>query len=106
MTCICDFCSSPDVKWRYPAKTFLAYVTDSVAGESLGDWAACTKCHDLIERDDRAGLAAWSIESLITVHPEMAEIKEDLLREMAVLHRSFFDSRIGQVVQFREPHDQ
>ncbi len=34
MTCIYDFCSSPDVKWRYPAKKFLAYVTDSLAGES------------------------------------------------------------------------
>jgi hypothetical protein len=45
-------------------------------------------------------LAAWSIESLIAVHPEMAEIKEELLREMAVLHRSFFDSRIGQVLHF------
>ncbi len=100
MSCICDFCSSPDVKWRYPAKTFLAYVTDLVAGESLGDWAACTKCHDLIERDDRAGLAAWSIESLIAVHPEMAVIKEDLICEMAALHESIFDSRIGTVLQF------
>jgi hypothetical protein len=51
MTCICDFCSSPDVKWRYPAKTFSAYVTDSVAGESLGDWAACTE----VSRTNRAG---------------------------------------------------
>jgi hypothetical protein len=100
MTCICDFCSGSDVKWRYPAKTFLSYITDSVAGESLGDWAACTKCHDLIERDDRAGLASRSIESLIAVHPGMAEIKEDLLRMMAILHHSFFDSRIGHVVPF------
>jgi hypothetical protein len=100
MTCICDFCSGQDVKWRYPAKTFLAYITNSVAGESLGDWAACSKCHDLIEQDDRAGLAASSIESLIAVHPEMAEIKEDLHREMAVLHQIFFNSRIGPVIQF------
>ena len=95
MSCICDFCSDPNVGWRYPARSFLAYIVGGIAGQSVGDWAACAACHDLIEKDDRSGLAAHSIDSLIEVHPEMQCVREDLLREMAVLQHTFFDSRTG-----------
>lgn len=95
MSCICDFCSNPQVGWRYPAQSFLAYIVGGIAGQSVGDWAACEACHDLIEQDDRSGLAAQSIDSLIEAHPEMQCVREDLLREMAVLHHTFFDSRLG-----------
>lgn len=102
MSCICDFCSDPSVGWRYPARTFLAYIIEGIAGQSVGDWAACVACHDLIEKDDRSGLAAHSIESLIDVHPEMRSVRDDLLREMAVLHRTFFESRTGAPVSYLE----
>ena len=95
MSCICDFCSDPNVGWRYPARSFLAYIIEGIAGQSVGDWTACVACHDLIEKDDRSGLAAHSIDSLIDVHPEMRCVRDDLLREMAVLHRTFFESRTG-----------
>jgi hypothetical protein len=41
----CDFCSVPDPAWRYPARSFVAYCAPNVAGESVGDWAACDLCH-------------------------------------------------------------
>lgn len=34
---ICDFCSSPNVTWVYPARTFAAYVFEGIVGESVGD---------------------------------------------------------------------
>jgi len=102
MSCICDFCSNPQVGWRYPAQSFLAYIVGGIAGQSVGDWAACAACHDLIEKDNRSGLAAHSIDSLIAVHPEMQCVREDLLREMAVLHHTFFDSRMGAPINYVE----
>ncbi len=41
---ICDFCSSPNVTWVYPARTFAAYVFEGIVGESVGDWASATTC--------------------------------------------------------------
>ena len=57
-TSICDFCSEPNVVWRYPAQNFVAYAVAGVVGQSLGDWAACTVCHALIEDGDR-GDVRW-----------------------------------------------
>ena len=47
----CDFCSAPGPVWRYPARSFVAYCVPNVAGESVGDWAACDQCYVLIETD-------------------------------------------------------
>ena len=49
MSCICDFCSAPDAGWRHPARSFIGYVAPGVVGESVGDWAACTECHQYID---------------------------------------------------------
>ncbi len=67
---LCDFCSAPDPAWRYPAKSFVAYCAPNIAGESVGDWAACDRCHILIEANDRRGLAQRSLNELIARHPE------------------------------------
>src|SRR5450432_127516 len=52
----CDFCSMPGPVWRYPARSFIAYCAPNVAGESVGDWAACDPCHLLIEPTPVIGL--------------------------------------------------
>jgi hypothetical protein len=66
----CDFCSVPGPVWRYPARSFVAYRAANVAGESVGDWAACDLCHALIEANDRSGLARRSLDELILKHPQ------------------------------------
>lgn len=91
----CDFCSAPHPKWRYPARTFVAYCVPEVAGESVGDWAACERCHALIEGGDRAGLAQRSLDELIIKHPEAIEASSDLLASLADLHLRFFAHRCG-----------
>jgi len=44
----CDFCSAAGPVWRYPARSFVAYCVPNVAGESVGDWAACVR-EDLMD---------------------------------------------------------
>lgn len=70
-TPICDFCSSPDVAFVYPARNFAAYVFDGIVGRSVGDWAACPTCHGLIESDRQADLVERSLVTLLERQPEM-----------------------------------
>lgn len=86
----CDFCSAPSPVWRYPARSFVAYCAPNVAGESVGDWAACDQCHVLIETDDRRGLAQRSLDQLILKHPEASLAAAVLHEELAELHQQFF----------------
>lgn len=95
---ICDFCSAPAPAWRYPARTFLAYCVANVAGESVGDWAACDECHRLIEAEDRNGLAQRSLEELILKHPEAWLAAAALYEDLADLHNQFFAHRSGMAV--------
>ena len=95
---ICDFCSAPAPAWRYPARTFLAYCVANVAGESVGDWAACDACHQLIEAEDRQGLAQRSLDEMILKHPEARPAAAALYEDLAGLHDQFFAHRIGTAV--------
>ena len=95
---ICDFCSAPDPLWRYPARTFLAYCLANVAGESVGDWAACDVCHKLIEAGDRKGLAQHSLDELMLKHPETRPAAAVLYENLAELHDQFFEHRGGMAV--------
>lgn len=99
----CDFCSAPFPMWRYPARTFIAYIIANIAGESVGDWAACDTCHDLIEADDRTGLAQRSLDKLILKHPEASEAARILLRDLAAFHETFFAHRNGPAVHITIP---
>lgn len=40
---ICDFCSEPNPTWEFPAENFMAN-----GGLSVGGWAACEKCAELV----------------------------------------------------------
>jgi hypothetical protein len=94
----CDFCSVPGPVWRYPARSFVAYCAPNLAGESVGDWAACDQCHVLIESDDRIGLAQRSLDELILKHPEASAAAAALHEDLAELHQQFFAHRSGKPV--------
>ena len=94
----CDFCSMPGPEWRYPARSFIAYCVPNVAGESVGDWAACDLCHLLIEADDRKGLAQRSLDELILKHPEAGAAAAVLYKDLTELHQQFFAHRSGTTV--------
>lgn len=99
----CDFCSAPWPMWRYPARSFIAYVAANLAGESVGDWAACDACHLLIEADDRAGLALRSLDELMVKHSEASAAAGILLHDLADLHGRFFEHRSGPAVSIAVP---
>lgn len=97
----CDFCSRTLANWRYPASDFVVPVTGSLGGGSLGDWAACHACRELIEAGDREGLAERSIRTLIEIHPEVAGLRRELKEQIAGLQARFFQARIGPAVAER-----
>lgn len=90
---ICDFCSEPHPAWGYPAKDFVGYEVGGLVGESVGGWAACNACHDLIEAGDRAALARRTLAAL----PTPAD--EEVWDFVGDLHRKFFEHRCGPAVQ-------
>lgn len=99
--CICDFCSEPEVVWRYPARTFLAYAVAGVVGESVGDWAACATCHALIESGDRTALSERSLRTLLDKNPEMRSAASELREQIAGFHKKFFANRLGEAQEHR-----
>lgn len=92
---ICDFCSAPNVAWRYPAQSFVAYAIAGVVGQSVGDWAACRTCHELIEAGDRRGLLDRSLGTLLEKNPEMRPAEAELRGQIAQFHRLFYDNQTG-----------
>ena len=81
-----------------PGPEFRRLLRTDVAGESVGDWAACDLCHVLIEADDRSGLAQRSLDELILKHPEAIAAAAVLYEDLAELHQQFFAHRSGRAV--------
>ena len=100
--CICDFCSEPEVAWRYPTRTFLAYAIAGVVGQSVGDWAACPTCHALIENGDRKELSERSLQTLLDKNPEMRDAAAQLRQQIAGFHEMFFANRLGAAEQHQD----
>jgi hypothetical protein len=98
MVDICDFCSEQAVAWRYPARTFAAYVVSGIVGESVGDWAACPICHGLIQDGLRVALAERSLQTLLEKHPEMRFAESEVRAQIRGFHTMFFSNRIGDAV--------
>lgn len=92
---VCDFCSSPDVQWAYPAEDFVvsgSILPANTAG-SAGGWAACPACHALIERGDRVKLARRSARKFAKRYGVPVGSIEPRLRE---LHDQFWAHRKGK----------
>jgi hypothetical protein len=98
----CDFCSVPGPTWRYPTRSFIAYRASNIAGESVGDWAACDICHVLIETGDQQRLAERSLEQLIIKHPDAKAAADILLHDLSDLHQQFFEHRHGPAVRIAD----
>ena len=97
-TSICDFCSEPNVVWRYPAQNFIAYATPGIVGQSVGDWAACVLCHAFIEHGDQNALLERSLSRLLEKHPDMRADEAEVRGDLATIHRMFFEHQVGAPV--------
>jgi hypothetical protein len=69
--------------------------------ESVGNWAACRTCHDLIEADDRRGLLDRSLGTLLEKNPEMRPAEAELRGQIARFHRLFYDNQTGALLWFK-----
>ena len=93
----CDFCHSTTVKWDYPTDDFMQELknnTPTVEWNSIGDWAACNTCHDMIEADAREMLATRACKSFIEEYGPSPNDAE-MYRKIRILHDEFFAMRSG-----------
>lgn len=104
---VCDFCSDPDVKWRYPCYSHVGLVTDlpglQLLDQSVGDWAACDTCHDLIERSDRDALAKRTIDGMLEMMralPAFTAIRSEVETQVRTIQDRFWSNRDGAPVPF------
>lgn len=97
---ICDFCSSPEVDWAYPAESFETYAVvmpdGAMVATSEGWWASCSPCAQLIEAGRWAELAGRSLDYLPL--PEPVANRTAALQRLAVLHQQFQTSRTGPAI--------
>lgn len=91
---VCDFCSEPGPRWRYPAESFEENLTPCLGIGSVADWGACDTCHLLIQNEDWRGLADRFIEC------EYSNISRDyrrvLRKQILEFHQKFRKSRSGE----------
>lgn len=92
---ICDFCSEPGVVWMYPARNFIGYEGGGIVGESVGGWAACRTCHDLIAADNRTGLAERSALTLLVNQPDIGLTRDEAVGVLRDIQAKFFEHRVG-----------
>ena len=64
----CDFCATGMPIWHYPARTIglgtICYGEDTYRSISIGHWAACWECSELVEAGDWPALARHTVRSL------------------------------------------
>ena len=73
----CDFCSSPDPIKDYECDDYVMRIVHLEDGrevntqelDSIGVWAACHTCSDLIESDNEEGLIEHSAREFIRITP-------------------------------------
>lgn len=99
---ICDFCSSPDVRWIYPADSFDIRMKHEPTGglfEARSElaWTACDECSTLIEDNDWVKLTKRSADKfcLMTGNPP-EHIIQATTKFLAVVHREFRIHRRGE----------
>ncbi len=94
---LCDFCSSRDIRWAYPALN--VDVDGSIVG-SVEAWAACDKCHILIETGDWEELGHRSYDTNV-LRPlmEQLHLEAGLLETTLLIHKAFQTARLGPAIK-------
>jgi hypothetical protein len=95
----CDFCSNPDVRWSYPAESFVVEVGEiglpPVQLGSRGGWDACDGCHSLIEKTDRGALTE---RAMVLLGFPPGPVYQGVMRQ---IHDLFFKCRRGPATEVK-----
>ena len=107
-TLLCDFCSEPNPTWRYECKDGTPIRTLAVAGlsavghydwQSVGDWAACDKCHEIISNVYDGGveehLVERSVASFFVRNPSIVLPIGLITASVRAAQRSFWSTWTG-----------
>lgn len=86
---ICDFCSSPVVRWTFHVLP-IPIVVDTPVGVlncSNDDWAACLPCKLLIDAGNREDL----LERTLHTYPTEIRFEAEVRDSVRKFHGQFFD---------------
>lgn len=92
---ICDFCSSPEPRWSYPAEDVNVLPELTPPAISKGAWLACDECAALIGRNEYGKLAE---RGLLGANAQMFVTlagRDVALARVRRLHRHFRENRRG-----------
>lgn len=94
----CDFCSTLYPSWVHPSADFLLPPEQGTGLPAWGSadqaWAACETCHEIIEREDREGLANRSLRMVPGGVPRQA--RRAMLGQIKKMHAGFWKGRNGK----------
>lgn len=95
---VCDFCNSPHIKWEYPAISAQVHDYGNIKTASIGGWAACEDCAELIESKDKEGLLNNTIASFMdySPFPLPSYAIDSLKRFMREVHGVFWLCKFGE----------
>lgn len=100
---LCDFCGSSNPKWQYEAQDFEQWRVGRIAGMSIGFWAACDTCKEMIEAGERESLAERSTVALIAkakvefvfTRAQMEKFSAVCRGQVKAIHDRFFQHKKG-----------
>jgi hypothetical protein len=84
---VCDFCGHHSPAWDYDCHDFV--ISPELA--SMGEWAACTPCSDMIEADDWDGV----MERCLVI-PRQLGLEKSIGLAAGLMHAGFRENRYGE----------
>lgn len=85
---VCDFCTAPHPTWIYPCTSFTLGPYGSV-----GNWGACTTCHQLIQRNN------WNRITYRALAQHPHALRAQIRQMIEPLHKAFRQHRTGPPYQ-------
>ena len=94
----CDFCSEQPTTQIYPCKNFVIPRTQTSAfqHESVGGWAACSKCGELIDAGGWAELTDRAFTSFLKLYCVPRYAHFDVREQFREIHQLFKDNRVKE----------
>ena len=96
---VCDFCTSHPIFKSYSCRNFLVPWSKHwvFQHESVGGWAACRKCADLIDAEKWSELSDRAFRRFVKKHGPIGRYDEFPLRaQFRELHQLFRDHMIRE----------
>lgn len=94
----CDFCSECPTTHIYPCKNFVVprFGTSVFQHESIGGWAACSKCAELIDAGRRAELTDRAFTNFLKQHCVPRYAHFDVREQFREIHQLFKENLVKE----------